>query len=169
MKKAFILLFVLLGISNCFAQECNLCGTWSGVFKVFLDGDNTTERLYIKIKRNGEKYTVRVKQIYIYDDQSAKTYYWHDCTNVHVNGNIIGWRSFSHQVDDNDDGHWKYNGKIIDVAKYYNVCTATYDNGILYFSQMVEGEYFGRNGGKIGEIHQPAYPIKELYKEEDDW
>ena len=169
MKKAFILLVALLGLSNCFAQECNLCGTWSGVFKVFLDGDNTTERPYIKIKRYGDKYVIQVKEVYTYNDQSSKTYYWHECTEVNVNDNVISWRSFSHQSDDNEDGHWRHNGKAIDIAKYYNVCSARLDNGILYFTQTVEGYYYGRNGEKIGEYHQPAYPTKELFKDDDNW
>ncbi len=168
MKKVLLMMLLALTFYNISAQECDLCGTWIGTSKVFLSGDDTVQKTYIKIKKYGEKYTIRVKQVYT-DNNQSKTNYWNDCTNVYVNGNIIGWRSFSHQVDENDDGHWKHNGRIIDVAKYYYVCTATFDNGILYFSQKVEGEFIGRDGGIIGKYDQPPYPIKELYKEEDDW
>lgn len=167
MRKTLLLIVTILGISNCFAQECNLCGTWSGVFKVFLDGDNTTERPFIKIRRYGDKYVVQVKEVYTYNDQSSKTYYWHECTDVNVNDNVISWRSFSHQVDDWDGE--RHNGKLIAKSKHYKVCTATLDNGILHFSETITGDFFDRYGNKIGEFHQPAYPTKDLFKDDDNW
>ncbi len=161
MKKLLLLLMFAFESCNLLAQDCNLCGTWIGVFRVFLDGDNTTKRLYIDIKKTyRDKYVVRVKEVYTYNDQSSKTYYWHECMDVNANKNVITWKSFSHQIDDNEDGGYE---------KYYYVCTARVDNGILYFKQMVEGFYYGRNGEIIGEYNQPAYPTKELYKDEDNW
>lgn len=167
MKK--LLLFVIFTLVCCSisAQDCDLCGTWSGVFRLFNDGDNTTQRTYVKIKRHGDKYVVQVKDVYTYEDQSSKTYYWHECTDVKVNGNLITWKSFSHQYD--DDGQSKHNGRVIDVAKYYYVCSARLDDAILYFTQKVEGYYYARNGELIGMYNQPAYPTKELFKNDDNW
>lgn len=166
MKKLLLLVIFTLVCCSISAQDCDLCGTWSGVFKVFNDGDNTTQRLYIKIKRYGGKYVVQVKEVYDYEGQSSKTYYWHECTDVKVNGNLITWTSFSHQYE---DGHLKQNGRVIDIAKIYYVCSARLDDEILYFTQKVEGYYYARNGELIGEHHQPAFPTKELYKNDDNW
>ena len=182
MKKLIVIrmltvLLLLVGAASASAQDprladtqgSELCGTWIGVYRVFLDGDNTTKKLLIKIKSYGDKYVVQVKEVYTYDDQSSKTYYWHECTDVSVNNNTIRWKSFSHQIDDNEDGQQKYNGTVIDRTEYYYLCAASLENGILHFSQAVVGYYYGRNGNKIGEYHQRAYPTKDLYKEDDNW
>ena len=134
-----------------------------------LDDEYPVDKVYIRIKKYGDKYNVQVKEAYTYFDQSSKTFYWDQCYNVTVNGNTIRWKSFSHQTNDNDDGHWRCNGKVIDVAKFYKICSATLDNGILHFSEAIDGEFYDKNGNKIGEHHQPSFPIKDLYKDDEDW
>ena len=168
MKK--LLLFAIFSLVCCSisAQDCDLCGTWSGVFRLFNDGDNTTQRTYIKIKRYGDKYVVQVKQVYTYEDQGSKTYYWHECTDVKVNGNLITWKSFSSR-ESNEDVNWKCNGSVIDVAKIYYVCSARLDDEILYFTQTPEIYCYARNGELIGMFPQQAFPTKELFKNDDNW
>lgn len=171
MKKLLLLASIssILSITTLMAQDKDpWVGTWTGVFRVFTDGDNTTNRPYVKIKKYGNKYVVQVKEVYTYNDESTKTYYWDKCYDVNVSGNSIHWRSFSHQVDD-WSGSAKSNGKIIADAQYYKVCTATLNDGILQFSEKIEGEFFDRKGNKIGEYLQPAFPTKDLYKDDDNW
>ena len=166
-----LILFALVVFSCCTklnAQDYDpFVGIWTGVFRSFTNDDPTTNRPYVKIKKYGEKYVVQVKEVYTYNDQSPYTSYWHECENVCVKGNSISWKSFSHQVDDWDGE--RHNGKLIAKSKYYRICTATLDNGILHFSESIMGDYFDRNGNKIGEHHQSAYPTKDLYKDEDNW
>ena len=168
MKK--LILFSIVALLSCMAvvaqEQDPWVGTWSGVFRLFNDGDNTTQRMYIKIKRYGDKYVVQVKQVYTYEDQGSKTYYWHECTDVKVNGNLITWKSFSHQLEDGDS---KHNGRVIDVAKYYYVCSARLDDEILYFTQTPEIYCYARNGELIGMFPQQAFPTKELFKNDDNW
>lgn len=167
MKKAFIIAFIgLMSVVAVNAQECELCGIWTGKFRVNYD-DYTVNQIYISINKYGERYIVKVKEAYTYDDQSSKTYYWNDCTNVTVNGNVISWKSFSHDHD--DWGDYRVNGVVVDRSKSYYKCTAVLDNGILLFSQTVEGIYFDKHGNVIGEHHQPPFPTKELFKEENNW
>lgn len=43
------------------------------------------------------------------------------------------------------------------------------NNGILHFSEAIDGEFYDKNGNKIGEYNQPSFPIKDLYKDDEDW
>ena len=166
-KRLYLAIIALAFVLSGNAQECDLCGTWTGVFKCFDDVlDNTTRRPYVRINKYGDKYMVRVKDVYTYNDDSSKTFYWDDCFGVYVNSNTIYWKSYSHK-DDYWDGDTS-NGKEIALAKYYKVCTATMDNGVLHFSETIEGDYFDSYGNKIGEHHQP-WSTKDLYKDDENW
>ena len=173
--RKLIFIVALLGIFNGFAQECDLCGTWTVSRRVFTNEDNTMCKTVIRINKNGARYSVRVKQIYTKDGRT-ETYYWHECNSISVTGNTIQWESISHTLgeEDWDNSDW-INGQRIYSAKYYYVCSATVTDGVLDFRHTVRGDYYGRNGDIIG--HHWDRNVKgeivwcdyEMFKDDPDW
>lgn len=172
MKKIFtIILFIWVCSDIALSQDCEICGTWINTARVFTNGDNTIRKRYIRIRQHGESYSVQVKDVYTYDAGNTKTYYWHECTSVSINGNLISWRSFSHDIDEWDYGEKYCNGKMVGYAKYYYVCSASAHNGVLTFRHTPVGVYYDSNRNYIGEDTQPIQNVWEerMYKEDEDW
>lgn len=168
MKKIFAL-FLLAFLHSILvnAQECDLCGTWTASTNVG-NNDENTRKTTIRIKKNRNYYTVRVKDFYTYANGGTLNDYWNDCTQISVVGNTISWQSYSHQDDDwsNSD---RINGKMIISAKYYKICEATVDGDVLFLRWGIIGDYYGRNGEIIGHYGNGYTSQITLYKDDEDW
>lgn len=157
-----------------FAQDdCELCGTWTTVDDI-RNGIAINNKIYVRINKQGDGYSVRVKEFYTYEDGSAKTYYWHDCVGINVSENSIQWNSFSHS-DSDWDGSDRINGVRIYSAKYYKICSATVSDGVLHFRYTIRGDYYGKSGNIIGNYWNDDYNgnivwrTYDLFKDDPDW
>ena len=176
MKKTFFLALFFLTLTAVAQEECSLCGMWTVTRRIMLDEDNSTDKIFIKINIHGERYSVKVKEFYTYDNGSTKTYYWHECNSVCVVGNTISWESLSHVLGEEDfDDNDKINGQRIYSAKYYYVCEATEENGSLHFRYTVRGDLFGVKGNVVGHRWnrningETSWQEYEMYKDDPDW
>lgn len=148
-------------------NDCEMCGTWTASTNVG-NNDENVRKTTIRIKKNKDYYTVRVKDFYTYSSGGTLNDYWNDCTQISVAGNTISWQSYSHREDDwsNSD---RINGKMIIFAKYYKICEATVNGDVLYLRLGIIGDYYGRNGEIIGHYGDGYTSQITLYKEDEDW
>lgn len=177
MKKILSLALLLLSLTTVVvAQECELCGTWTVTRRVFINEDNTTCKIFIRITQHGERYSVKVKELYTYDDGSTKNTYWHECNSISVSGNTISWESLSHVLGNDDyDDNDRINGQRIYSAKCYYVCSATVHDEVLHLRYTVRADLYGRNGTLIGQQWNESvnggthYWEHDMYKDDPDW
>lgn len=170
MKRIIILaFFCIVGTTITFAQECELCGTWTASTSVGENGENV-RKTTIRIKKNKDRYSVRVKDFYTYASGGTLNDYWNDCIQISVSGNTIRWQSFSHTVGEDDwSNSAKINGQVIKSAKYYKICEATSDGDELYLRYGIIGDYYDRNGNVIGHYGDGYTSRMTLYKDDEDW
>ena len=175
MKKMVSAILLLLSlITPVFAQEnCDLCGTWTTVVHIG-NGIAINNKIYVRINKYGDSYSVRVKEFYTYEDGSTKTYYWQDCVGVNVSENSIQWNNLSHSDSDWNDSD-RINGIRIYLAKYYHICSATVSGGVLHFRYTIRGDYYGKSGNIIGNHWNKDYDgniiwrTYDLFKDDPDW
>lgn len=173
MKRIGLLLFFsIISLSEGVAQDCNLCGTWEGVYKILVPDPNPegdvleeSQKMVLRIKIYGDDATIRVKSIPIKDPSNVK--YWSDCIVSYYDGNTIKWSSYNSTSYDWNNSDRK-NGKIIYCAEYTWIGSATFSNGCLRFSYYMHSSYKDKNGNEIGTHDTPTKHLT-MYKDEGDW
>lgn len=169
MKKALITLVCIICGLSASAQECTMCGDWVGVYS-FPKYDKANDRLvdaqrkmFIRIKKNGEHYSVRIKTRYV-DEPGDYVYLteW-ELYSAYENKIVLKW-----EVGKSDNGGYGYDSFAYSLEVVY--AAIEYRNGTLLFDGgTVYAQYYDKNGNLIKKnTYQFEKPFT-LYKEDDDW
>lgn len=176
MKRLLFLVFVChVCITNVFAQDCGLCGTWIGIahdttLKEHPETGNVMpadEKLYVRIKQINGNYQVRMKaQI---ADGSRPFSYLPECRVTSVDGNTIKW---SQDWGGNDDSNQStMQGVVVGRDTQIAYFTGILMDGVLRLSEIYIITYYDRQGRIITSKSFPVHYSNgvTLYKEDDDW
>lgn len=109
--------------------------------------------------------SVRVKTHSV--KEPANIQYWNSCEITSVSENSISFSTFLRDSFDWNSSDIK-NGKIINKASYWNICTLSYKRGELILFEHLYTEYYDENGDIIGAHSNPISSIS-LYQDDDDW
>ncbi len=167
MKK--LLLLVLLCSAHvvlCFAQsDCEICGTWSGVYNQpsIKMGDNPISmQLFIRIRKNGQRFQVQIKEV---SKSTGKIYYHPTCNIISANDNFISWHE-----DGPIDFCTASNETYYSVHNFFE---AHLLNGSLFISQTrCILKYYDSNKNYLYEKETPPYKWMTnitTYKDDDNW
>lgn len=173
MKKILALLSILFTfiVTTLAQNDCKMCGTWNGTYSITFPDPNLDElvdevrKIIIRIKQYGDDISVRVKNYPVKDPSNV--HYWNDCKITNVSENAISFSSFVRDSFDWDSSDRK-NGRIINKASYWNICTLSYEKGKLILSEHLYTEYYAKNGDIIGTHNSPISSVS-LYQDDDDW
>ncbi len=157
MKKLLILAVVrLICTANIVAQECNLCGTWSGTYTFPYIGQ---KKIVLRINKGNTKYRIRVKESNI---EGGDTYYYNNCIITSFSENYIKWYV---------ETPMEYDGELnqyIQARMYFSVYFS--DGVLLYSDEGRYTDYYNRSKQHIDRIDFPSPPYLrnvELFNEEE--
>lgn len=127
MKRILSLTLLYLAIATtCFAQECELCGTWYGNYSVpNPDGGEIELKISLKIRKAGDNYRIRMK----YDNLTlGMEHKYGVCRVTYADNHTISW-----QIDEQKE----YDNKEKEYYSKHNSFTARYSvqDGVLYLTQ----------------------------------
>lgn len=174
MKKVIALFLILFTFfTTTLAQnDCQMCGDWIGTYSMSVidpdpDGSFIYEKckMHIRIKQHGNNMSVRVKTYFVKNPNDIQ--YWNDCNITSVSENSISFSTFVRDSFDWNSSDRK-NGKIINKASYWNICTLSYERGKLVLYEHLYTEYYDKNGAIIGTHSNPISSVS-LYQDDDDW
>lgn len=133
--------FLVVSSICTFAQDCPFCGDWQGsYYDYYVDKGNQKNleygniKIIIRIRRNGDSFTVRKKTIYpdgrtLYDDNHTVQY-------NPDKPNIISW---FHLYDTDYEKGMKW-GSYYEKIDYYDVGQVTLEGSLLnhkWWSQLI--------------------------------
>ena len=161
MNKILVIILLLFSFPVALiAQESPLCGDWTGNYYLKVGSMGANMKRFIRIKKYGDNYTVRMKEINL--DLNRTTY--SDCVVTSSDDNSISFYEDYPKEYENDDSKW--------VAS----------EGKNYWSvQLVDGVLKLRNHGNYTKLFDKNNNTKEinmppqtssnmnLYKDDSDW
>ena len=185
MKKRILLFVFLLGIMTvtCFAQDnCKMCGDWVGtVWKSYphntkSDGSADWQMgkmiQYIRIKRFGDEYKIRLKHQYV-DGDIGTVYNNDEITILNATDTSIYYKTIDYMSCNYD----QYD-RITDCSRVEKFFIITYHNGYIHQNlTAVQALRYDSNKQYVGTTREnlsswletfPEYNL-DLYKEENDW
>lgn len=121
--------------ANIFAEEEPLVGEWSGLYPIYIYGDNFMqydfEKLVILIKKYGDTFRIRAK---FTDLHGSSVTYLPEAKVVFCDGQNISW---IHYMGDNwnwTDGD-RHKGRIIGHTSNKTICRASYKDGVILYHE----------------------------------
>ena len=161
-KKIFFFLLFFLSVAAYAQKNCDMCGTWIGMYKVQTQSGICDVKLFVRITKQGDKYRVRVKRTFLDNDY---TDYFNQCYITDITDNTISiYTDFINQEYDPEGQTY------MTVRNYY---TLSYDDVAMVFGDT--GGYYetwDKNKNYIGKTSMPASSNMrniQLYREDDDW
>ena len=164
MKKILSLALLCLSITTSFAQDSEICGTWSGVYNqpAVRIGDNPCPiQFFIRIRKNGQHFRPQVKEV---SKTTDYVYYHPKCNITSANDNVISWYE-----DEPIDYSTANDGTYYSIRNYFE---ARITNGALCISQTrCILKYYDSNKKFMYEEESSPYKWMNIttYKDDDDW
>lgn len=148
-----------------------MCGDWVGTYNLLIpDSDpeggfiEQNMKMFIRIKQYGDDVNVRVKSSPANEPRNIK--YWPDCEITDATDNSISFTSPAGDTYDWDN--YRKNGRFVNKASYYCVCTINYRNGKIVLSRHFHVDYYDKSNFWI-DGNDYGYETITLYQEDDDW
>lgn len=157
MKRFLSILLLLFTFSILSAQECDMCGDWTGVKHTVVGGVKTTAKFYLRCKKHNDSHTIQIKSHCKTFDIEEETE--HDLGFSYWDIEVEAWDDRSVVFNDCANSGYRYTHKLIWV-----------NGSVELWTIKMEEIFKGKNGETDKGNNLLSEPYKEvtLYKD-DDW
>ena len=159
MKRLLSFLLLLFTFSILSAQDCDMCGDWTGTTSGTYGGVRVTSKFYLRCKKIKESYTVQIKSSHKrYDPEEDRKY----------DDPISYWKI---ELVESGDSSIVFTCPVNGDLYEYTYKLSLVDNSIELWEIGIDDIHFDQNGEKQIVKHLSSQPHKvvTLYKDNDDW